>query len=134
MEFRTAEDYLGAEGLAEVEVEVPRGATMAQIGQVLQDADVIKSSDTFRQYARTRPDEAAKVQAGTYRMRTQISSEAAFDPILNAAASVAETTSCSNESEVRSANSTSPSTVWPVRVAAFSWCNHCLSARPPNSF
>ena len=83
MEFRTAEDYLGAEGLAEVEVEVPRGATMAQIGQVLQDADVIKSSDTFRQYARTRPDEAAKVQAGTYRMRTQISAEAAFDRLVD---------------------------------------------------
>ncbi len=83
MEFRTSEDYIGAEGLADVEVEVPSGATMAQIGQTLQDADVIKSSDTFRDYSRSRPDEAATMQAGTYRMRTQISAEAAFERLID---------------------------------------------------
>ncbi|MDO5535010.1 MAG: endolytic transglycosylase MltG [Propionibacteriaceae bacterium] len=83
MEFRTQEDYIGAEGVADVEVDVPSGSTMSQIGQLLEDADVVQSADTFLKYARTRPDEAATVQAGNYRMRTQISAEAAFDRLVD---------------------------------------------------
>ncbi len=84
MEFRTQEDYVGADGVADVSVEVPSGSSMAQIGNLLTEADVIKASDTFTKYARTRPDEAAKVQAGTYRMRTKISAQAAFDRLVDA--------------------------------------------------
>ncbi len=84
MEFRTQEDYVGADGVADVSVEVPSGSSMAQIGNLLTEADVIKAADTFTKYARTRPDEAAKVQAGTYRMRTKISAQAAFDRLVDA--------------------------------------------------
>lgn len=85
MDFRTKADYVGAVGVADTDVEVPRGSSMAQIGSLLQEADVIKGSDAFVAYARTRPDEAAKVQAGTYKMRTEISAQAAFDRLLDPA-------------------------------------------------
>lgn len=83
MDFRTKEDYLGADGMGDTEVTIASGSTMAQIANVLEEADVIKSGDTFRQYARSRPEEAAKIQAGTYTMRTQISAQAAFDRLID---------------------------------------------------
>lgn len=85
MDFRTQEDYIGVGGQADVDITIPAGSTMAQIGQVLQEANVIKSSDTFRKYARSRPDEAAKIQAGSYKMRTEISAQGAFDRLLDPA-------------------------------------------------
>ncbi len=85
MDFRTKEDYISVAGTDDVEVAIASGSTMMQIAQVLQDANVIKSADTFRQYARSRPDEAAKIQAGTYRMRTEISSQSAFDRLVDPA-------------------------------------------------
>ena len=83
MGLRTSDDYLGATGVADVDVEVAKGASMAQIAQSLEEHDVVKSADTFKKYARSRPEEAAKVQAGTYRMRTQISAQAAFERLLD---------------------------------------------------
>lgn len=84
MDFRTREDYVG-EGIEDVKVDIPRGSTMRQIGEILQEADVVKSADTFRRYAQSRPDEAEKVQAGSYKMRIQISAMAAFERLLNPA-------------------------------------------------
>lgn len=83
MDFRTKEDYISVAGTEDVQVTIPARSTMAQIAQVLVDGNVIKSSDTFRQYARSRPDEAAKIQAGTYKMRTEISAQSAFDRLLD---------------------------------------------------
>lgn len=85
MDFRTAEDYIGADGVADVQIEVPKGATMTQIGQTLQDADVVKSAEEFKKYSRTRPEEAARIQAGTYNMRTAVSSQAAFERLIDPA-------------------------------------------------
>lgn len=82
MDFRTQDDYFGA-GVEDIEVTIPRGANMSQVATILQEADVVKSSDTFRRYAQTRPDESARVQAGTYRMRTQLSSQSAFDRLVD---------------------------------------------------
>lgn len=82
MGFRTSDDYIGA-GVDDVDVDVPKGANMTQIGKILQEADVVRSADTFRRYAQSRPNEAAKVQAGTYRMRTQIPARDAFERLLD---------------------------------------------------
>lgn len=84
MDYRTKEDYIGA-GVADVQVVVPKGSSVTQISRILQDADVVKSADTFRRYAQTRPDESARLQAGTYKMRTQISSMSAFERMLDPA-------------------------------------------------
>ncbi|MFV0405448.1 MAG: endolytic transglycosylase MltG, partial [Propioniciclava sp.] len=77
MTFRTQDDYVGPGG-EEVIISIPRGASMSGIGDLLEEADVIKSTDTFVKVVRRRPEEAAKVQAGSYRMLTQMPAEAAF--------------------------------------------------------
>lgn len=81
--FRTQDDYVGP-GLEDVEVKIPRGSTMRGIGDLLVQADVIKSTDTFVGVAQARPDDAAQVQAGTYKMRTQISAQDAFARLIDA--------------------------------------------------
>lgn len=83
IDYRTQEDYIGAEGVADVEVMIPRGSNMSQVGQILEEADVVKSADTFQRYAATRPDDVARLQAGRYTMRTQISARAAFERLLD---------------------------------------------------
>lgn len=82
MEFRTAENYVG-EGVDEVQVRIPSGSTMRQIGDLLEESDVIRDADTFVRVANARAEDAARVQAGTYAMLTQLPAEAAFDRLLD---------------------------------------------------
>lgn len=82
MSFRTKDDYIGT-GVDPIQVEIPRGASMTAVGKLLQDKDVVKSSDTFRRYAQSRPDESSRVQAGQYNLKTQMSVMAAFDALLD---------------------------------------------------
>ena len=72
MSFRTKDDYIGA-GVDPIQVEIPRGATMTAVGKLLEEKDVVKSADSFRRYAQSRPDESSRVQAGRYNMKTQMS-------------------------------------------------------------
>lgn len=84
MDLRTQDDYIGEVGVEDVTVRIPQGSSMAQIGKALVEDDVIKSADTFVREARNRPDEEQKrVQSGTFKMRTQISAEAAFNRLLD---------------------------------------------------
>lgn len=82
MSFRTKDDYIGA-GVDPIQVEIPRGATMTAVGKLLEEKDVVKSADSFRRYAQSRPDESSRVQAGRYNMKTQMSVIAAFDALLD---------------------------------------------------
>lgn len=84
MSFRTQDDYVGS-GVEEVNVTIPRGSSMTSIGDLLVEADVIKSTDTFVTVAQRRPDDAAKVQAGTYTMMTQIPAADAFNRLIDPA-------------------------------------------------
>lgn len=84
IDLRTKEDFIGA-GVEDIEVEIPRGSSMRGIGQILEEAVVVKSGETFRRYAQSRPEEAATIQAGNYRMRTEISAAAAFERLLDPA-------------------------------------------------
>jgi UPF0755 protein len=73
-------DYQG-QGLAEtVQVEIKPGATLAEMAQTLQEADVIKSEKAFVEV--TNPD-ARKIQPGFYKLRKQMSGEAAVLALLN---------------------------------------------------
>ncbi|CAI9410019.1 Endolytic murein transglycosylase [Aestuariimicrobium sp. T2.26MG-19.2B] len=76
--YRTTDDYLGSAGVQDVMVTVPRGAGMNQIGFILLDAGVIKSMKPWRKV--TAAEAGSKdIQAGRYKLRTQISAEAAFN-------------------------------------------------------
>lgn len=84
-DFRQREDYASAAGLADVEVTIPKGANMSQVGKVLEDAGVVKSAVTFRKVATGRPDDVKKIVYGRFTLRTGISSDAAMDMLLDPA-------------------------------------------------
>ncbi|MFT3886827.1 MAG: endolytic transglycosylase MltG [Arachnia sp.] len=84
MEWRTADDYIG-EGTGEfVEVLIPMGPSQTQVGDLLTEAGVVKSTKTFRKVAQESgkwPD----LQAGRYRLPKQIPAETAFQMMLDPA-------------------------------------------------
>ena len=82
MGFRTKDDYIGA-GLNPIQVEIPKGASMTAVGKLLEEKDVVKSADSFRRYAQSRPDESSRVQAGQYNLKTQMSVMSAFEALLD---------------------------------------------------
>ncbi|WP_052462481.1 endolytic transglycosylase MltG [Nigerium massiliense] len=86
-DFRSAGDYTGT-GVAPVEVTIPKGASVAQIGRVLAEARVVKEAKSFQQAAQMRPDDAKKLQAGRYKLKTELPAATALDMMLDPANSV----------------------------------------------
>ncbi|QDP96734.1 endolytic transglycosylase MltG [Microlunatus elymi] len=64
-------DYTTKQGVANVTVTVPEGASLTSIGQELVEADVVKSTKAFSK-AIQKYDGQPTVQAGSYKMRTQL--------------------------------------------------------------
>ncbi|MBB1510036.1 endolytic transglycosylase MltG [Tessaracoccus sp. MC1756] len=79
--WRTAEDYMG-EGKDDVQIVIPRGASITQIGEILREAGVIKSTRTFRQVA-TRSGESDQLQAGRFNLKKELPAETAFTMLLD---------------------------------------------------
>ena len=67
---REAEDFPGP-GDEPVEVEIPAGATGAEMGQVLKDAGVVASVEAFKQAFGENP-QAAGIQPGVYQLLTEM--------------------------------------------------------------
>lgn len=79
----SGDDYSGS-GSGSVEVVIPPGATGVQIGETLEEAGVVKTAEAF--YQESLGDErSGMIQPGTYRLRGQMSSEAAIDALLDRA-------------------------------------------------
>jgi len=77
----SADDYRGS-GSGSVEVVISPGATGVQIGETLEQAGVVKTAEAF--YQESLSDErSSMVQPGTFRLRMQMSSEAALDALLD---------------------------------------------------
>lgn len=70
-------DYPGP-GTGTVLVEVPQGAAIPAIGNVLVEKDVVASVDTFTKAA-SRDSRARNIQAGYYEMQNQMSVQGALD-------------------------------------------------------
>lgn len=79
--FRTVDDYLG-NGVDDVTVTVPPGATVTQIGDLLVEAGVIKSTGTFRNVAADNPD-SQTLQPGRYELLTELPAEKALELMLD---------------------------------------------------
>lgn len=77
-----AEDYSGP-GEGEVEVVIPNGASLDEIGSILNDADVVKSTEAFIRAANEIPN-ANRLQAGTYTLRKQMQASDAINAMLEA--------------------------------------------------
>jgi UPF0755 protein len=88
--FAGPADYEGP-GQGSVEVTIPPGATIRQIGNILVDADVVASSDAFVNAAQDHPD-GLSIQAGDYTMMQQMNSADAVEALLGATAIVGRVT------------------------------------------
>lgn len=76
-----AEDYPGP-GEADVEVDIPQGSTLDEIGSILVDADVIQSTRAFDAAVRETPN-ANSLQAGTYQLKTKMPAREALQAMLD---------------------------------------------------
>ncbi|MFZ0530760.1 MAG: endolytic transglycosylase MltG [Propionicimonas sp.] len=81
MTYRTAEDYLG-EGVAPVVVTIPKGATLAQISDILVEAGVVKTAKAFDREAASNAD-AKSIQAGKYNLKTELPAKVALAMLLD---------------------------------------------------
>ena len=86
MGFFTAADYDGA-GTDPVQVSVPKNATLTEIGNVLVDADVVKSTAAFTEAAAENP-KGKNIQSGTYNLRKQMAAKEAVTLLLDPKARV----------------------------------------------
>ena len=80
--WRTADDYPDNPEKVEVEVTIPRGAGITQIGDILVEAEVVKTIKGFRKAAQE-SGESDKLQAGRYKLLKQIPAETAFQMLLD---------------------------------------------------
>ncbi|AQP47149.1 hypothetical protein BW730_06090 [Tessaracoccus aquimaris] len=82
VEWRTQDDYIG-DGTEAVEVLIPAGGpTPTQIGDLLTEAGVVKSTKTFRKVA-IESGRWSELKAGRYKVKKQLPSETALDMILD---------------------------------------------------
>ncbi|MEV5507105.1 endolytic transglycosylase MltG [Streptomyces orinoci] len=76
--YGPAPDYQG-EGTGQVQIEVPKGAGLTQIGDILAKNGVVKSARAFSAAA-----SGKSIQPGTYTLRKEMSGEAAVAMMTNA--------------------------------------------------
>ncbi|MFG3256417.1 endolytic transglycosylase MltG [Streptomyces sp. NPDC048172] len=81
--FAPAPDYSGS-GSGEVQVDIPDGASISDMGDVLKREGVIKSSGAFVD-ASNGNKKAQSIQAGTYTLRKEMSASSAVDMMLDPA-------------------------------------------------
>ena len=74
-------DYLGP-GKTAITVTIPEGASLDQIGGILVDEDVVKSLKAWNE-AVDAEERATSVQAGRYRMKTQMRATDALSLLVN---------------------------------------------------
>ncbi len=79
--FAAAPDFSG-EGSGEVQVEIPEGSSLAQMGAILEKAGVVKSQGAFIE-ASNANIKAQGIQAGVYMLRKEMSAEAALEMMLD---------------------------------------------------
>jgi UPF0755 protein len=80
-DFFTAADYDGG-GTGTVQVQIPDNATLTEMGDVLVDKDVVKSTKAFTQAAEKNP-RGKNIQSGTFNLKLQMSGEAAVVALLD---------------------------------------------------
>ncbi|WP_327292091.1 endolytic transglycosylase MltG [Streptomyces sp. NBC_01198] len=79
--FGPAPDYSG-EGTGSVQVDVPKGATLVIMGNLLKNAGVVKSVDAFTAAARNNP-KGQSIQAGVYSLKKNMSAKSAVVMMLD---------------------------------------------------
>ena len=81
--WRTADDYQEADATGEaVQVVIPRGAGTSQIGDILVEAEVVKSIKAFRKAAQE-SGEADQLSYGRFNLTKRVPAETAFRMLLD---------------------------------------------------
>lgn len=75
------EDFEGA-GDEEVKITIPSGSSVAEIGGILLDEGVVMSEDAWEKAAKANPS-ATLIQAGRYRMLTELPAATALEMLLD---------------------------------------------------
>ncbi len=84
--FFTAADYDG-KGTGTVQVQIKDNSTLTEMGNVLVDADVVKSTKAFTNAAEDNP-RGKNIQSGTFNLRKQMSAAEAVTLLLDPASRV----------------------------------------------
>lgn len=82
--FTTPDDDFVGEGGEAVEVVIPRGAGVTQIGDILYEAGVVKSVRKFRSQAQS-SGRANEIQAGRFQLKKELPAEQALLMLLDPA-------------------------------------------------
>lgn len=88
--FAGPADYEGP-GQGSVDVTIPSGATIREMGNILVDADVVASSDAFVNAAQDHP-EGLSIQAGDYTLMQEMKASDAVEALLGATTIVGRVT------------------------------------------
>ncbi|MGW5850781.1 endolytic transglycosylase MltG [Streptomyces sp. NPDC055254] len=76
--FGAAKDFAGTGTGEIVDVEIPKGAGLGQMGRILKEAGVVASAQAFVDVAKALPSDKA-IQAGVYPLRKKMSAAAAIE-------------------------------------------------------
>ncbi|MDK1473399.1 endolytic transglycosylase MltG [Streptomyces sp. 549] len=80
--FAAAPDFEG-QGSGEVQVEIPQGSSVSDMGNILRKAGVVKSHDAFVAAAAGSDSKAQTIQAGSYTLRKEMSASSAIALLLD---------------------------------------------------
>jgi UPF0755 protein len=83
MDWRQTDDYIG-NGVDDVQITIPAGASLTDIGLIVVKADVVKSTKAFQSAAATQAKSTA-IQAGTYKMKTHLPAASAVARLIDPA-------------------------------------------------
>ena len=83
MDWRQTDDYIGT-GVDDMQITIPAGASLTDMGLILVKADVVKSTKAF-QSAAAKQVKSTAIQAGTYKMKTHLPAASAVARLIDPA-------------------------------------------------
>ena len=81
MDWRQTDDYIGT-GVDDMQITIPAGASLTDMGLILVKADVVKSTKAF-QSAAAKQAKSTAIQAGTYKMKSHLPAASAVARLID---------------------------------------------------
>ncbi len=81
LDWRQTDDYIGA-GQNDIQVTIPAGASISEMGNVLVKADVVRSTKAFKNAAAKEP-KSTSIQPGTYKLKTHLPASTAVSMLID---------------------------------------------------
>lgn len=81
LDWRQTDDYIGA-GKDDIQITVPAGASLTEIGSILVKADVVRSSKAFKNAA-AKEAKSTSIQPGIYKLKTHLPASTAISMLID---------------------------------------------------